>query len=145
MYICTNIRRRNKSLIIIRIFQSSTWDKFRLLILKRDKYTCRDCKATDVELHVHHTYYIPGNRPWQYPLDSLITLCYNCHKIRHDKQDAKDLVLSPMELVILRDKYSDNKPLKRKVGVKSFKRRNLKGKGAPIRHLNFLPYTGPIY
>lgn len=34
-------------------------------------------------LHVHHTYYQKGLLPWEYPDDSLITLCWTCHEKLH--------------------------------------------------------------
>lgn len=36
-------------------------------------------------LHVHHKYYILNNLPWEYPKESLITLCHNCHQNIHDR------------------------------------------------------------
>jgi hypothetical protein len=30
-------------------------------------------------LEVHHTYYERGRDPWDYPINSLVTLCYACH------------------------------------------------------------------
>ena len=38
-----------------------------------------------IKLHVHHKYYVIGNKPWEYPNDCLITLCSDCHeKLHHD-------------------------------------------------------------
>ena len=34
-------------------------------------------------LHVHHTYYQRGLYPWEYPLESLQTLCWDCHEKLH--------------------------------------------------------------
>lgn len=36
------------------------------------------------QLHVHHTYYERGKQPWEYPLNSLQTLCWLCHSNEHD-------------------------------------------------------------
>lgn len=38
-----------------------------------------------VILQVHHTYYVYGNMPWEYPPESLKTLCKECHKEVHMK------------------------------------------------------------
>ena len=35
-------------------------------------------------LNIHHTYYIKGNKPWEYDNDALVTLCEDCHKKRHE-------------------------------------------------------------
>jgi hypothetical protein len=34
-------------------------------------------------LHVHHTYYQLGKNPWEYPNNSLTTLCWICHEELH--------------------------------------------------------------
>ena len=38
-------------------------------------------------LHVHHTYYIKDKLPWDYPNESLKTLCQNCHQDLHNKTE----------------------------------------------------------
>jgi hypothetical protein len=58
-----------------------------------------------VILHVHHTYYILSHLPWDYPADSLETLCSECHTTFHnnnrvpvwkdDKSKFIDLHLTP--------------------------------------------------
>jgi 5-methylcytosine-specific restriction endonuclease McrA len=42
-------------------------------------------KQTDrpYHMHVHHTFYILGNLPWEYDNKDLITLCHGCHKDFH--------------------------------------------------------------
>lgn len=64
------------------------WQKKRLEVLGRDKFRCMGClegaetaedSGSTITLHVHHTYYKKGLEPWEYPLDSLITLCEGCH------------------------------------------------------------------
>lgn len=64
--------------------KSPMWQKRRLEILNRDNFTCQICGATDKQLHVHHTIYIPGRDIWDYDDYRLITLCEDCHKEEHD-------------------------------------------------------------
>ncbi|NML39626.1 hypothetical protein HHL17_20670 [Chitinophaga sp. G-6-1-13] len=40
----------------------------------------------DVEIHVHHTYYVLNNLPWEYDTGSLITVCSDCHKAIHKNE-----------------------------------------------------------
>lgn len=40
----------------------------------------------DIEIHVHHTYYVLNNLPWEYDIGSLITLCSDCHKAIHKNE-----------------------------------------------------------
>jgi hypothetical protein len=56
------------------------WQKKRLEILQRDGFSCEDCGADDVTLHVHHAYYEKGLAPWDYPDESLHSLCESCHQ-----------------------------------------------------------------
>ena len=35
-------------------------------------------------LNIHHTHYTRGCKPWEYENDSLVTLCEDCHKKRHE-------------------------------------------------------------
>lgn len=37
-----------------------------------------------VILHVHHTYYVHGDAPWEYPEDAFLTLCHGCHVEVHE-------------------------------------------------------------
>lgn len=53
------------------------WQKKRLEILSRDKWTCLECGEMEKTLHVHHLYYC-GN-PWDVPSFALRTLCESCH------------------------------------------------------------------
>lgn len=60
--------------------QHPNWQRKRLEILERANFTCEDCGARDLMLHVHHTYYEKGHAPWEYPDRSLIALCDTCHE-----------------------------------------------------------------
>ena len=57
------------------------WQKKRLEILERDKFTCKECGDTKTTLHVHHEAY-KGN-PWEADNDSLKTICEHCHGLTH--------------------------------------------------------------
>lgn len=69
------------------------WQKLRLKILERDKWTCQSCTATEHTLHVHHCYYKIGLEPWEYPEQSLITLCDECHWIENDSRNKLEQTL----------------------------------------------------
>ncbi len=55
------------------------WQKKRLAVLQRDNWACLICGSKENTLHVHHGYYERGFDPWDYPADSLHTLCEGCH------------------------------------------------------------------
>jgi hypothetical protein len=61
------------------------WQKKRLEIFKRDKFTCQLCTDKENTLVVHHKKYINGKEPWDYKNEFLITLCEKCHEKLKDK------------------------------------------------------------
>lgn len=67
------------------------WQKKRLQILNRDKFTCKLCKDTETTLHVHHKFYTEGADPWEYDNCDLTTLCEHCHQqIEKNKDSISD-------------------------------------------------------
>jgi|GEM_PF-3502336 len=62
------------------------WKFMRLSILSRDCFKCQDCGLKDSSLHVHHLYYLKGNLPWEIENSALVSLCFKCHKNRHDQE-----------------------------------------------------------
>lgn len=57
------------------------WQKKRLHILERDKWTCQSCRSTTKTLQVHHLFYAK-REPWEYPDQAYQTLCEGCHRER---------------------------------------------------------------
>ena len=60
-------------------FKDPRWQKKRLKVFKRDDFVCQKCLDDKATLNAHHRYYKPNTDPWDYPLDSLVTLCEDCH------------------------------------------------------------------
>jgi hypothetical protein len=60
------------------------WQKKRLQILERDKWTCKQCGDTETTLTVHHKSYRQENGKfvdyWDYENEDLVTLCNPCHE-----------------------------------------------------------------
>ena len=64
--------------------QHPKWQEKRLLILKRDKFSCKLCGDKETMLQIHHLKYI-GN-PWEAENKDMITYCKDCHcTIEHHK------------------------------------------------------------
>jgi hypothetical protein len=61
------------------------WQKLRLFVLERDKFTCVNCNSKDDTLHVHHIKYIYGKLIWEVPFYYLVTLCEKCHSEEHGR------------------------------------------------------------
>lgn len=67
-------------------YRDIRWIEKRDEILDRDDHKCQVCKSV-TSLEVHHTHY--ENKPaWDYPNESLITLCRSCHKEAHKIRSA---------------------------------------------------------
>lgn len=61
--------------------KSIYWDTVKLMVKRRDRYTCQDCGVKrDLEVH-HKTYEHHGDE--KNHLDDLITLCHACHRKAH--------------------------------------------------------------
>lgn len=73
------------------------WQKKRLEILNRDKFTCKLCKDTETTLQVHHLEYY-GN-PWDAESKCLITLCEHCHlEVEHLKKNETNFCFKSISI-----------------------------------------------
>jgi hypothetical protein len=61
------------------------WQKMRLEVMQRDKFTCCHCRDDEKTLNVHHLTYTKGAAPWEYELSNLITLCEDCHELAEER------------------------------------------------------------
>ena len=77
------------------------WQKIRLMVLERDKWTCQRCYNTESTLNVHHRYYINNKEPWEYPGEALFTLCEECHSEEKELRSGYEQSL----LFALREKF----------------------------------------
>jgi len=69
------------------------WDVVRLKVLDRASRRCQICGTKNRELHAHHSYYVRGRDPWEYPLCSLICACDICHHRIHAKLIPRDVTM----------------------------------------------------
>lgn len=75
------------------------WQKKRLEVLNRDEWKCCGCGSGSNTLHVHHAYYASGRDPWDYPSETLTTLCAECHHGDGDDQ-ASEWLLKTIETLV---------------------------------------------
>lgn len=62
--------------------RSSEWAKCRILILKRDNYTCQICETSPARV-IHHLNSVIVFPEMSLDPDNLITVCDECHKNWH--------------------------------------------------------------
>lgn len=86
---------------------SDEWEKKRAKVFKRDGYKCQQC-GIGKQLNCHHTYYLSGKKPWEYPLSALLTLCKGCHTALHIKTKIKTRGIKNKQ-----DKFIGNKTQRR--------------------------------
>lgn len=92
------------------------WQRKRLEIFDRDKWTCQSCGDSSSTLHIHHLKYFPVD-PWDYENYYLITYCHKCHESEHligevvrenlsEVIDAKKIYFRPLaQLTVLIEDY----------------------------------------
>lgn len=72
--------------IQVKHYRSSQWSDYRKKVIALDGGKCRECgrsAADGAVLQVHHTTYIEGKAPWEYPYEVCSTLCKGCHAAAH--------------------------------------------------------------
>lgn len=76
------------------------WQRLQSVIRERDKYKCQLCGSEDNFLHVHHLYYQPGAKVWEYDHESLVTLCEDCH---HSAHSTLPKIITLMSMMLIKD------------------------------------------
>ncbi len=100
--------------------KDSKWIAKARKVRSRDDNKCTVCGSTKC-LQVHHTYYVRGFEPWEYPINDLLTLCKGCHKDFHLHQEVE--VRDKVEKKIIRiAKESNRKNAVSRINRKKFKR-----------------------
>ena len=69
-----------RSKLITTVRYGDDWEAIRLLIYKRDNYSCQKCaeKMSKIPFHIHHK--IPFSISFDNSPKNLITLCPPCHR-----------------------------------------------------------------
>jgi 5-methylcytosine-specific restriction endonuclease McrA len=71
------------------LLKDPRWHAKRKRIFTRDGFKCTVCGAT-ANLQAHHTYYYSQRTdPWDYPDESLITICEKCHHDWHEYHELE--------------------------------------------------------
>lgn len=81
---------KTKTLTYSEKLRDPRWQKMRLKIMERDQFACQNCFSKTQTLNVHHKKYAHGRDPWEYPTESLVTLCESCHQGEHKIVKAQE-------------------------------------------------------
>lgn len=73
------------------------WQKKRLKVLERDRFTCCACDDKETSLQIHHLRYTT-TEPHEEPTVNLVTLCEHCHQIIESFKKDNKKVLSLRKL-----------------------------------------------
>lgn len=74
-------------------YNSWTWYKKRLGILKRDNHECQRCKKEGLVSRgdiVHHIKELKDRPDLGVTSDNLVTVCHRCHNIIHERFEGED-------------------------------------------------------
>ena len=94
--------------------KSTQWQSLRKKVLFRDKFECQNC-GSKKNLQVHHKeYFIDESnkffKPHEYPINSLSTLCENCHKKLHQQTKVPVKKYNKMKLFdFFKEKFNSSK------------------------------------
>jgi hypothetical protein len=78
--------------------KTPAWQKKRLEVLQRDGFQCQNCGDKESELNVHHIFYDPELKAWEYPDQAYMTLCKNCHEKWHETKRLIDQLFCKMNI-----------------------------------------------
>jgi hypothetical protein len=70
------------------LLRDPRWQRKRLEVMQRAGFACELCGDTRTTLNVHHTQYVRGRDPWDYPAAELRCLCEPCHGREHGVEAA---------------------------------------------------------
>jgi group II intron reverse transcriptase/maturase len=82
--ITTGIDSSEERLVEPVSYPAKDQDQARLIVRRRDKFTCQQCGNTGKGLHVHHNQ--PKSQGGTDKLTNLTTLCVECHRQNHKSQ-----------------------------------------------------------
>lgn len=89
------------------LLKCAEWRIKREDVLEAGGYVCAMCNSTE-QLQVHHKYYIPGVRPWEYADDCYEVLCDTCHKsVTKARRDSAWRLVRALQIIGI-DPYDVN-------------------------------------
>ena len=88
-----DLERSERREAYLKKFKDPRWQKMRLEVMNRDEFACQLCYETEYTLNVHHRYYLADHDPWEYPLESLVTLCEECHESETETRPEEERAL----------------------------------------------------
>jgi hypothetical protein len=99
-----------------KLLLTEEWYLFSKEIKKRDKWKCVECES-DKNLQAHHIIYRKGFKPWESPMDEVITLCKICHEKVHEKNKIKSISNGKIIKYNKIEKKSKSKGIKKYKGI----------------------------
>jgi hypothetical protein len=102
-FIYLNIININIKLQMNKGYLTEEWKQFRFKIFKRDNFECIKCSSKS-NLQCHHTYYVTGWKLWDYPDESMQTLCKFCHEEFHKTKKGGQMFISKKKAFSLKAK-----------------------------------------
>ena len=79
-----------------KLYKDPRWQKKRLEIFNRDKFTCQFCQSKTNTLAIHHLEYHDNLKPWEYKDEELLSVCEDCHKKETEDRKITEKALLKM-------------------------------------------------
>lgn len=81
---------------IIKKRDGKKYKEWREKVFERDKFTCQQCKLTDIKLHPHHIIGWDEDKTLRLDVNNGLTLCTSCHnKLHHIGREPWNKGISP--------------------------------------------------
>jgi hypothetical protein len=65
--------------------QTEEWKSFARGVRASYENACAVCRRSDTQTQVHHIFYDPSLKLWEYQSDDVMLLCTDCHKAFHEQ------------------------------------------------------------
>lgn len=73
------------------------WQKLRLEVMQRDKFTCKFCGDKEKTLNIHHLCYNVSGNPWDVDDTALMCLCEDCHYVEYISERLSPLMYETIQ------------------------------------------------
>jgi len=75
--------------------RSEAWKRKKTEVFTDSEHMCDECQESE-HLTVHHGYYAPRAAVWEYPMETLWTLCVDCHRKLQEQQFRLQVFIGTM-------------------------------------------------
>ncbi|WP_270996981.1 HNH endonuclease [Listeria seeligeri] len=86
-----------------KLYKTKRWKALRVVVLKRDRYRCQECKRRGVVASgniVHHVVELRDDVSKAFDINNLETVCTSCHNTLHPERNSSSKTIKKKDKVI---------------------------------------------